>query len=173
MADEQAGSAPQELGFQIGRRFYPWPFKFLLGDPVLLEELTGLEYDKFLERLPDEDTAETDDLDPVAMVGLIGVAVWHENPTWKRDRVVRYVQGLTRDQVQMVAPEQEAEPQVGDPDYVEPPPGDAGDPPSESGGLKDSETPTPPSDSETASHSEPAVSQPTSGTSESVTGYLP
>lgn len=159
-------------GFQIGKRFYPWPSRFRLGDPVLIEELTGLEYDTFLERLPDDDTPDDELMDPIVTLGLIGVAVWQESPTWRRDRVVRYVQALDRDAVEMVAPEVD-EPQPGDADYVEPAPaapGD-GDPPAvtEAASPPASDTPATASGTGSASPSGPSSPE-TSGPPASDTG---
>lgn len=99
---------PEKPGFQIGSRFYPFPSSFRLGDPVLVEELTGLDWNAFLERLPDEDDPADENADPAAMLGLVGVAVWQQNPRWRRDKVVRYVQGLDMGDVEAIGDEDEA-----------------------------------------------------------------
>lgn len=96
-----------QIGVQIGSHFYPLPTAFRLGDPVLVEELTGLDWNSFVERLPDEDEPDDAPEDPVAMLGMIGVAVWQRNPTWKRDRVVRFVTALNMENVEIVGPELE------------------------------------------------------------------
>ncbi len=168
MTEPHTQAAPP-AGFRINGRFYPWPGSFRLGDPVLLEELTGLTYESFLERLPDDDSP--DDPDPVAMAGLIGVAIWHEHPTWRRDRVVRYTQQIEKEAIELVGAEFEDEPEPADPDYVEPAKavGD-GPPASPPDGQNGSETPAPPSGTETASPSEEESNQPTSGVPASATG---
>lgn len=157
-------------GFQIGRRFYPFPSRFRLGDPVLVEELTGVQWDEFLERLPDDDSPDDESLDPIAQLGLIGVAIWQENPTWRRDRVVRYTQALERDQIELVAPD------VPEEELDEPAapaaPGDGVDPPKESGGSNDSETSAAASGTGSGSPSEAATPE-TSGPSASDTGSQP
>lgn len=79
-----------EPGFVIQGVFYPTPTAFKLGDPVLIEELTGKLFPDFAEALGDEDRQN----DPAVLIGLIGVAVWHQHPKWPRARVVEYVQQL-------------------------------------------------------------------------------
>lgn len=96
-----------QVGVQIGSHFYPLPTTFRLGDPVLVEELTGLTWADFVERLPDEDAPDDMPEDPVSMLGLIGVAVWQGNPTWRRDRVVRFVTALAMDKIEITGPEPE------------------------------------------------------------------
>jgi hypothetical protein len=98
---------PDQVGVQIGNHFYPLPTTFRLGDPVLVEELTGLTWGEFVERLPDEDAPDDMPEDPVSMLGLIGVAVWQGNTTWRRDRVVRFVTTLAMDKVEITGPEPE------------------------------------------------------------------
>lgn len=93
-----------EAGFQIGKRLYPFPSRFRMGDPVLVEQLTGITWPQFVDRLPDDD--ETPD-DPIAMLGMVGVAVAQGNPTWRRDRVVRYVTELNMEDVEVVGPQLE------------------------------------------------------------------
>lgn len=78
----------KKAGFLIDGREYPFPEKFRLGDPVLVKQLTGMEFKDFAEALDDEDRRE----DPAILIGLIGVAVWQGNPRWTRDRVQAYVQ---------------------------------------------------------------------------------
>lgn len=152
MPEDTNGAAPQ-TGFNIGGRFYAWPAKFRLGDPVLIEELTGLAYHDFLARLPDVDSPDDEDLDPVASLGLIGVAIWQTNPSWRRDRVVRYAQSLDKESVEIIVPEQDAEPVEGDPDYQAPATVAAGDGdplPTAPDGPNISETSAMPSGSDTA-----------------------
>ena len=92
-------------GYQIGDHFFPFASSFKLGDPVLVEELTGLTWVEFLDRLPDDDSADDEIPDPVAMLGLVGVSVWHANPGWRRARVIKYVQLQNMENVTAIAPE--------------------------------------------------------------------
>ncbi len=114
---------------------------------------------------------EEDELDPIAMLGMIGVAIWQENPTWRRDRVVRYTQALERDQVELVAPDVPDEEELDEP-AAPAAPGDGVDPPKVSDGPSGSETPATPSDTGTASPSGPATPE-TSGPPASDTGSQP
>jgi hypothetical protein len=96
----------EQSGYQIGSRFYPLSTSFRLGDPVLVEQLTGLAWSEFLERLP-EDEDPDGALDPVAELGLIGVAIAQANPLWRRDKVVSYTTRIERDKITFVGPEAE------------------------------------------------------------------
>jgi hypothetical protein len=84
-------------GFLIDGDTYPVPQAFRLGDPVLVAEVTGLDWMEFAELL------DSGDNDPRVMLGLIAVSVWQKNPTWKRERVARWVEGLSMDQVDFEA----------------------------------------------------------------------
>lgn len=134
---------PEKPGFQIGRRFYPFPASFRLGDPVLVEELTGLDWHAFLDRLPDEDAPDGQEPDPVAMLGLVGVAVWQANPRWRRDRVVSYVQGLDMGDVEAVGADDDAEEdEASPPAEAEPAPGQPDSETSASSSRPESESPS-------------------------------
>lgn len=103
-----------ETGFDIYGKFYPMVEAFALGDPVLIRELTGLDFPAFAEAYDElADTVGDSDgevsIDPVVLVGLVGVSVWHANPTWRRDKVVRFVQHLSMDAIQFVGDELEAD----------------------------------------------------------------
>jgi len=88
-------------GFEIGGNLYPFPTSFRLGDPVLVEQVTGLDWPTFTNRLDDADYDE----DLVTLSGLIAVALWQSNPTWRRDRVVREVERLNLESVKVVGDE--------------------------------------------------------------------
>lgn len=81
--------------FLIDDREYPIPTSFRLIDPVLIREITGLEWPEFTQRLdgadPDETEANDADMDPVALLGLVAVAVWQQHPRWSKEKVKRYV----------------------------------------------------------------------------------
>lgn len=96
----------EEAGFQIGKRLYPFPSSFRLGDPVLVKEVTGLDWQEFLDRIPDPDDPTQED-DMIVVLGLIAVAVWQGNPTWRRDKVSRYAQGLDLSEIEAVGGEVE------------------------------------------------------------------
>lgn len=88
-------------GFKIDDQVYPFPERFRLGDPVLVEEVTNIDFQTFSERL-DEQNANvkagvTDKGDPVVLAGLVAVAIWQANPRWKLDRVVAFAQQLDLD----------------------------------------------------------------------------
>ena len=90
-------------GFVIGDRTYPFVTVFRLCDPVLVSQLTNMTWHEFVELLDD------DEADPAAMAGMIGVAVWQGNPRWTRERVVRYIEQLDMDSVDVIAPDDEAD----------------------------------------------------------------
>lgn len=79
-----------EPGFQIEGTVYPFPTSFRLCDPVLVSKLTGLSWAEFVEQLEDGDSG-----DPTTMAGMVGVAVWQANPKWTRDRVIRFVENVS------------------------------------------------------------------------------
>jgi hypothetical protein len=98
----------QESGFEIKHpeadkgTFYAWPSSFRLGDTVLVEKLTGLEWPEFAARIPDEgdevpDVTEADDL--VIYVGLMGVSIWQHHRQWRRDKVIQYVERLDLERI--------------------------------------------------------------------------
>lgn len=111
-----------ESGFVIGEHTYPFPTSFRLCDPVLVSQLTGMSWMEFVELLEDSDQQ-----DPATMAGMIGVAVWQKNPRWSRERVVRYVENISMENVEVVSEDEDDD----DGDAV-PPPGEAE--PSASGG---------------------------------------
>lgn len=83
-------------GFSIGTEFYPFPSSFRLGDPVLVAEVTGIGWNEFTELL--------DDGDPRTLAGLVAVSIWQKHPTWRRDKVVRHVEGLEMDALEFEDP---------------------------------------------------------------------
>ena len=102
-----------EAGYQIGKRFFPFPASFRLGDPVLIRDLTGMSWEEFVNAMPDEDDPDAIG-DPVVMLGMLGVAVWQTNPTWRRDRVVKYVQNVMIEDVEAVGIDDEEGVEEGD-----------------------------------------------------------
>lgn len=88
--------------FAIGGRDYNFPESFRLGDPVLVQEITGMEFTDFAEALDDPQRRKS----PVILAGLVGVAVWQSNPTWKRDRVRRFIEELDMEALEFPEAEQ-------------------------------------------------------------------
>lgn len=97
----------KESGFEIEGRTYPFVGSFRLGDPVLVERLTGLDWNEWTDRLPDEDDPTGELNDPLVMLGMVGVAVWQTNPRWSREKVARYVEQLDMSAVEVHAPDVE------------------------------------------------------------------
>lgn len=93
-------------GFRVGDQTYPLPTRFRLGDPVLIQELTGLPFDEFAELLADETSR-----DPRRLIGMVGVAVWQKHERWTRDRALRFVESLDMESLEL-----EAEDDAGPPD---------------------------------------------------------
>lgn len=96
-------SVEQQPYVEIEGRVYALPQSFRLGDPVLVQEVTGLAWPEFVDRL--DDAAD----DPTALLGMIAVAVWQGNPRWRRDKVARYVEALQMDALQVVVPDREVD----------------------------------------------------------------
>lgn len=108
--------AEQARGFQVGKDFYPAVDSMKLGDAPLVRELTGLGWEEFLELLPDEDAPDEQGFDPIVLSALLAVSVQRQNPTWRRDRVVRYVSGLGIEQIESVGPSSDEEEEPGPPE---------------------------------------------------------
>lgn len=111
--------AEQEAGYQIGKRFFPFPTSFRMLDAVLIRDLTGMNWDEFLGAMPDEDDPEAIG-DPIVMAGMLGVAVWQQNPMWRRDKVVRFVQGVNIEEVEAVGLSDETAAEEGEEVPLEP-----------------------------------------------------
>lgn len=104
-------------GFEIYGQFYPAVEAFTLGDPVLIRELTGMDfvdfseaYDELIVELNQAADGEAN-VDPAVLIGLVGVAVWQANPTWRRDKVVKFVEHLPTDALKLVGDEEEGDDQ--------------------------------------------------------------
>lgn len=102
----------EQSGFQVGQGFYPLPEKFRIGDPSLVESITGLSWNEFTDRL------DPDEPDPIVLSGMLAVAVWQANPRWTRDRVQRFVEGIAIDDVTFVGAEEEDAPAQDPPSEV-------------------------------------------------------
>jgi len=74
--------------FEIGGVEYPVPTQFRISDPALVREVTGMDWETFMQGLREEQE------DPVLVSGLVAVAVWQANPAWPRAKVVRWLQEI-------------------------------------------------------------------------------
>ena len=85
MADQPA--------FQIGRHVFPIVQEFNHGDPPLILEVTGLDWDAFSDLLAaaGEEGARPN---PLLQTALLAAAVQHTNPGWSRKRVADFVRNL-------------------------------------------------------------------------------
>lgn len=90
--EESSGS---NAYFEIEGRRYPFPESFRLVDPVLVEEVAGLKWDDFVDRI--EDAGD----DPAVMAGMVAVAFWQGNPRVRRDKIVQHIQQLDMEHVKV------------------------------------------------------------------------
>ena len=79
-------------GVRIQGRFYPFVDKFKHGDPILIYEVTGLDWDTFAEKL--EQAEEDEKANPIVQTALIAVAVQREHPGWSRHKVNEFIRNL-------------------------------------------------------------------------------
>lgn len=103
--DLPTSNPPERVGFEIDGRFYPAPERFRALDPLLIHELTGMDFIDFSEALQDPERRR----DPILNVGVIGVAVWQGNPRWTREKIIRFMQNLDMDDIEPISPEGDAE----------------------------------------------------------------
>lgn len=90
----------QQDGVEIFNRFYPWPTKFRLGDPVLVREVTGMDWPDFVRAMNAQEDEEAPD--QVVLAGLIAVAFWQGNPQMTREKARRTVERVPQDKVEIV-----------------------------------------------------------------------
>lgn len=102
---------PDRDGVEIYKRFYPWPDSFRLGDPVLVNQITGMRWPDFVQALDDQNQAiedaeemgtEPPQPDQVVLAGLIAVAFWQGNPTMSRDKARRALERIPMDDIEVV-----------------------------------------------------------------------
>lgn len=105
---EGNGIVPDTPKFVIAGVEYEVPSTFRLTDPILVEELTGLEFEEFGRRLDEVNQSIGTD-DPVsdykATLGLVACAVWQKNPRWSRAKVARFLEGVDIASLDITAPE--------------------------------------------------------------------
>lgn len=94
-----------EAGFQIRKKIYPLPVRYKPSDCVLVEQLTNLTWMEYVERLPDLTDDQQVSEDPIVQLGMIGVSVARANPEWSRDRVVKFMNSVFMDEIEIVGPE--------------------------------------------------------------------
>ncbi len=91
---------PDKDGVEIFKRFYPWPERFRLGDPVLVKEVTGMRWPDFVAALDEMDEEEVPD--QVVLAGLIAVAFWQGNQQMSRDKARKAVERMPVDEIEMI-----------------------------------------------------------------------
>ncbi len=79
-------------GVRINGEFYPFVDKFKHGDPILILEVTGLEWDRFAELI--EQAEENGTPNPIVQTALIAVAVQRGHPGWSRNKVSEFMRNL-------------------------------------------------------------------------------
>ena len=120
---------PDKDGVEIYKRFYPWPERFRLGDPVLVRQVTGMDWREFITALREQEEliqekreageeVLDDDLDQVVLAGLVAVSFWQGNPQMSRDKVRRAIERLSTDDVEIIEGDEE-EADVGPPAQAE------------------------------------------------------
>jgi hypothetical protein len=94
-------------GFEIQKRFYPMPERFRMGDPVLVREVTGMEWPQFIEAL---EAAEADGVDDqIVLAGLAAISFWQGNPGMRRDKARQIIERLWQDDISVVPGDEEDE----------------------------------------------------------------
>jgi hypothetical protein len=110
---------PQEEGFEIYGRFYPSPQRFLLGDPVLVTQVTELTWPEFAKGLEEQgeeyrslvEQGREDEFEPdqVLLLGLLAVAFWHGNKQMSRRRVAEAVERMPIEEIKFIAGDEEVD----------------------------------------------------------------
>ncbi len=85
MSDDRAG-------VRINGRFYAFVESFKHGDPILIHEVTGLDWDEFSEMLAK--AGDGRGVNPIVQTALIAVAVQREHKTWSRREVSDFIRDL-------------------------------------------------------------------------------
>lgn len=112
----------EQEGFEIYNRFYPSPQRFRMGDPVLVREVTGMEWPQFAQGLEtqgeeyrslvEQGREDEFEADQVLLLGLLAVAFWHGNQQMSRQKVAKAVEKIPIEEVKFIA---------GDEDDADPP----------------------------------------------------
>jgi hypothetical protein len=93
--------------YEIRGQRYPVVDKFRHGDPALVCEITGLDWDRFIDLLVAADDEAS--LDIRVQTAMVAVAVAHVHRGWSRDKVVKFVSQLELEEVQLEGVEEAAE----------------------------------------------------------------
>lgn len=96
-------------GFEIRGRFYPWAQQMRMLDPLLVTEVTGMSYNDFLQVWQGTLDGDEVDVDPVVMNGLIAVAIWQQHTDWTRARVVKFMERLAQEDLDLTGSEEEVD----------------------------------------------------------------
>lgn len=140
-----------EPGFEIFGVVYPVVERWRVADPVLVREVTGMEWLEFAEAAErmslEEGMGGEGGVDQIVLAGMIAVSYWQANPRMTRKQVVRFMEQLPLEAVTMVG-----EPDEPDDEPVEGEEGADASPPDDSG-VKSPTTP----DTSTTSRAEPSV----------------
>lgn len=90
-----------EAGFTIDGTFYPFRHNFRSLDPVLIRDVTGIDWDEWAAGLADTGQDQ--------ILGLMAVSIWQTHPTWPRRKVVQFMTTLDMDRVEFVGGDEPAE----------------------------------------------------------------
>lgn len=102
--------------FKIRGEVYEQTATTRLGDPVLIEQLTGLRHSEWRKRYVasleavlaqqqaverGEELEEVDE-DALVTLGILGMAIARKHPSWSRSQVVEFVSGIEYDEIEIV-----------------------------------------------------------------------
>lgn len=106
--------------FVIDGEEYSVPGSFRMVDPILIEELTGLTFAEFSERLDkvnqQASTGKPAAPDFTVTVGLVGVSVWQQHEDWTRRKVRQFVEAVDIAALSVLAPEAPDDPEAESPE---------------------------------------------------------
>jgi hypothetical protein len=101
-----------EPKIMIRGKAYPYPSSTKLGDPAVIELVTGLRHSEWRKRWvaavvsaleateQGEDLEDSDvESDSMVTLGIVAVAVARGNPNWTRDQVFDFVKDVNFDEV--------------------------------------------------------------------------
>lgn len=110
----------QQDGFEIYGRFYPIPESYSLADPVLVRQVTAMEWPEFIEANAEMEEAyrsareageEAPEADAIVLAGIVAVSFWHGNRQMSREKVRRVIERLKMEDVEFIsAGEDDADP---------------------------------------------------------------
>jgi hypothetical protein len=83
----------EKPGVRINGQVYEFVDQFKHGDPILIHEVTGLDWDEFSEMLAR--AGDGGRPNPIVQTALIAVAVQRVHTTWTRRDVSEFIRELT------------------------------------------------------------------------------